>query len=350
MSILKSGDPEQEMAAEIAAYESEQSKAPAHVETAPEPAAADAGPEQPEPAETPPAAAPAPAKTEAERYVPLAALHEERTRRQDMEYRLAEVQGQLQAITALMNNQNKAPQAAPEPDIGPPPDASSDPIGFMQWQQKKLAQAEKQLTEFKTQFGEMQGQVRETQEQQTLKREYEVACRQYAHANPQFGGAYQFLLNSRAQELAAYGMQPAAIAATVQAEELAMARQAFQMRRNPGEFIHGLAKARGYTDGSGQATQPVAGVASSPVGAGKPLSASPPAAVSPSAPAAPIQADPVQAAAQQQLKAAAATSIGKGGKGPTPEITAEALANMTGADFDKGFQKLFGSQKRSILS
>lgn len=269
--------------------------APAATPSEPAPAATPAAPAVATPpaaatvANEPPAAGAGADKT---KFVPHAALHEERTRRQALERELAELRA------------GKPPAQQPD-EIDP----ETDPIAAL----KEVRAFQKQQRE----QGEQAQQIRE------FAGRVQTHEADWAAANPDYGDQIAFLRESRAKELMALpGMTQDRIGQQLMQEALQTADMAFRNGKNPGEVFTALAITRGW----------------------KAKEAPAPAA----APAAP--ATPAPAAAQptpgeridnlaRGLKAAVSPSKG-GGEAPIAgDISLEQLAELDGDEFDKMFDK-----------
>lgn len=299
----KKPEVEQEMADEIKAAETElaaedaaKKAAEAKAETPapePEPESDDEGGEPEKDAAE--AEEGAEGEDETKGQVPRGALIEERKKRQEYERELSKLQGQMETLMSALQGQGQ--QQKPE-DEAKLPDPEEDPIGALRYMANELHKLQ-QSTQQQT----------ETTQLQTA---YQTAAKQYAAQTPDFKDAYQHLIQSRANELRTWGKSDAEVAQIVAQEEIALAQSAFQAGRNPGEMIYEMAKMRGYTKSQEQET---------------PASQAPP--------------DPAAVMEKEQAKKNAATNIGTGGRAQKNTVTDKDLADMTGADFDKSWEKVF---------
>lgn len=196
------------------------------------------GPEEPEAqAETTQAEpavteTPEPEKKEAEKYVPLAALHEERQRRKEM---MAEVERLRRDHNELME------RLKPKPE--PPPDITVDPVTNID--QRLRAQEEYRQQLERQQLEQQESSQRAQQEQQFLATYHGVA-QEFSAKTPDFMPAYQFLMKSREDELVASGVDAQTAKSMITSEEVFLVSQAFNQGANPAERIYKLAKARGF--------------------------------------------------------------------------------------------------------
>lgn len=184
-------------------------------------------------------------KTEAgadkDKFVPHGALHEERMRRKasdtkvrDLENQLAELRGKFSVIDRITGNGQQ--QTEDKSEITP----ESDIFGYAkktgETVQEILSRLEKQEQEKKT-----------TNEQTAVINNYRNDAAQFEAKTPDFKDAYGFLLNSRAQELIAFGVEDAAaITKALEDEEIQIAKVAFANKKSPAEVIYALAQQRGY--------------------------------------------------------------------------------------------------------
>jgi hypothetical protein len=225
--------------------------------------------------------------------VPHAALHEERTKRQQLEREIAELRA------------GKQPQGQQVPTAeDEAPDEQQDPLGTIAWLKNQLRD------ERKTRVEQHQHQT----QLQELGERIGTRVQAYAAEHPEYQDQVTFLRQSRAEELrlANPGMTPQQVVQQLVYEEIELGRNALQHDRDPGEIVAGLAKHRGW--------QPKAGAT------------------------APVQQQPQPAAAQQRLDqlkrgtAAAVSPSASGGAGASADMTIEDLVNLDGEDFDKAFE------------
>jgi uncharacterized membrane-anchored protein YhcB (DUF1043 family) len=182
-----------------------------------------------------------PNPSKAERMVSLAALHEERSRRKEidrhnrvLQQQVAELRGKFSVIERLN---------APAPDK--PPTIEEDMAGVVRNTTETVAQLQKRMEQRDT-------QERAAHQQNALVSAYRADAAQFESRIPDFKAAYDHLLQSRAQELLALGYDnPQAIHEALLADEFAVAQSALMTRRSPAEVIYNLARQRGYAKGAG---------------------------------------------------------------------------------------------------
>lgn len=262
-------------AAELAAYDAEQSETEA---SAPAPA---------------PEAAPEADRGEGQR-VPLAVLMREREAARLAKEESARLRETLEAgnkrlemLVQQWQQQNPPRPAEPVPDI------NTDPVGYFQ---RQLAETQRELAEvkgFKQQF-EQQGQQL-SQEQQFINR-YSADAHQFVAKAPDFPQAYEYLKESLVREAMEAGFSPQEAIADLQHRERVVAAKAFQDGRSPAEAIYKLAKARGF--------------------APKPDAAA-------------------KMDAMQRGQVAAKSTAAPGGRGRYDGLTVEALSNMPTKEFNE---------------
>lgn len=236
---------------------------------------------------------------ETDRRVPLKALQEERQKRAEYERRLQDYERQM-AEMANWAAQMQQQQMPPQPEFQPP-DPETDPIAALKYTNQQL-QA-------------MQEQAAQQQYTQQLASVAYQAATAAAQQIPDYRDAYQYAMRSRAQELAAIGTHPGDIPQIIAQEEMIFIDRAVRNGKNPAAAIYEFAKARGFQGST--AAQPAA--------------------------AAP---DP----ALQQAKQAVAASASSGGTSSARgQMSVADVAALKGADFDKGWNKLFGGNKSSMF-
>jgi len=186
-------------------------------------------------------AAPPEAEAQPERMVALAALHEERTRRRELDRQLrerdrelAELRGRFSVIERL--------NAPPPP--APPPSVEEDIFGAV----RATGEA---VEELRQRMASRDAQDRAARREQDVVAAYRSDAAQFEASHPDFRAAYSHLLASRAQELAALGYDdPRAIHDALMADEFAVAQAALARRQSPAEIIYNLARQRGYAGGA----------------------------------------------------------------------------------------------------
>lgn len=270
------------------------------------------------------------------KFVPHGAFHKERTQRQALQTenvtlreQMARVNERLSILSQAFGGDGQGQgQGQPQPQQpAAPPDPTEDIFGYVKYLGDKLSELQdghkKAMDQATTRINDV--------ESGTAYRNDAVA---FARETPDFGAAYQHLLQSIDRELSYRGLsdpkQRAAEITRLEREEIAHARQA---RQRPAEWIYNLAQMRGYVPQSGQ--QPAANPAQSP--ASQPASEPTPAT------------DPnVARLAQLERGQRAAQTLSSAGGGAPTQLTADALANMSEAEFEAVLAKAGGSQNAAL--
>lgn len=185
------------------------------------------------------------------KLVPLAALHEERQKRK-------ELQAQFQQDRITRERQNAVLQARldqlfqaaqPQPQMPGP----EDPAGQLQYGLNQTQQELAQLRNYVAQDAQ-----RKAQEAQTanLVGWYRSQAVEFQEKNDDFGGAYEHMRNLRVSELKAMGLNPAQVEHTLTQDELQIAWLAAQRGQNPAEIIYNMATSTGYRKQAKQEADP----------------------------------------------------------------------------------------------
>lgn len=275
---------------------------------------AEPAPETPETqAEAAPSAeAPSPEPT---RTVPHEQFHAERERRRAAERALADqraeaaaekarIEERLQLLMQATAAQPSAPASAPAATEAP--NLEGDPVAYIRHLESRV--------------NELAGTQRQAVERDlAAARVNELAGwgaaqeRAFAEREPNYNSAINWLMQQRDAELRAIGIaDPNARVQQLRQDALQLTAFARQQGSNPAERFYQAAVARGWTP-------------SPPASPGVPAAAPP-------VPAPPSDAE--RAAAIQRGHAQAA-SIGSVGSAPRGEITAERLASMSDAEFER---------------
>ena len=193
-------------------------------------------PEQPA-ADVPESAAAGRAPTSEPKTVPLAALHEERERRKELQRQIEDVNRRADERFNLIAQKLAAP--APDACKREMPDPEKDAVGAI----RMTAEEVKVLSDFKRQVETqaVQGQAIQAVFAHSARLESEFESR-----TPDFQAASAFLRDARAQELSALGVDPYRAQQVLGLEKLQLAHAALQQGRNPAEIVYALAKMRGY--------------------------------------------------------------------------------------------------------
>jgi len=213
--------------------------------------AAPASPAPPDPASNPgdqpappadPAAAPRAPAPEA-KTVPLAALHEERERRKELQRQIEDVNRRADERFNLIAQ--KLAATAPAADAKREmPDPEKDAVGAI----RMTAEEVKVLSDFKRQ---VEAHAAQSQAIQAVFAHSARLENEFEARTPDFQAASAFLRDARAQELSTFGVDPYRVQQILGLEKLQLAQAALQQGRNPAEVIYALAKMRGYAPKAG---------------------------------------------------------------------------------------------------
>jgi hypothetical protein len=283
------------------------------------------------------------------RFVPLAALRQERTQRQALAEQLqlarqeretaAAENARLAERLSILQEALSAPDAAAPPaevdpiDSDVPIDPEVDIFGAFKQMQKRL---EKSQTAALAEVQKAQEGNRSTQAQiaeQQLQKAYQDDALHFSQETPDFGDAWRHLGLARAQELRLLGVSDEAdIKRRLIEEERLIVIHAVKTGQRPSKLVYDLAKAKGYTVKEAKAAAKAAEEAAPPakeVKNGAAMGA-------------------VETLAKAQRNAGATLSGGSGSPGETV-MTAESLANMSERDFDAMVTKLGADKINRIL-
>jgi hypothetical protein len=242
-----------------------------------------------EPVETTAAEPEEKAAPEVKKVVPLAALHEERRARQALQAQIQERDRQ-HAEQMQRINQRLEMLTTPQKQM---PDREQDPVGYLDERIGQVALTQQQLMQ--QQQAERHAQ-QQAQALEQVKSHVVAVANEFAKQTPDLGEAVNYMNAMRTRELIVQGNDPqqAAYLAGKELDEAAI--QWAVQGRNPAQTAYEFAKARGYTPKASGAAEKIAA---------------------------------------QQKGTAAAKSLGGGGAVSAGKLTAEALANMSDADFSK---------------
>lgn len=197
-----------------------------------------APPAAPPPADTPDPGAAARPIAEA-KTVPLAALHEERERRKELQRQIEDVNRRADERFNLIAQKLAASAPPADPAKREIPDPEKDAVGAI----RVTAEEVKVLSDFKRQ---VETQAAQSQAIQAVLAHASRLETEFEKENPDFQAASAHLRDSRAQELSALGVDQYRVRQILGLEKLQLAQAALQQGRNPAEVIYALAKMRGY--------------------------------------------------------------------------------------------------------
>lgn len=244
----------------------------------------------------------------------------------------AESQARLDERLKLINEALTTPAAGPQApvDDDPRPDPEADIFGFVSWQERQMAKLNGTITELRS------GREAEVGEQQ-LASTYVDDAQRFSQTEPNFGPAYQHLMEVRLLQLANYhygkdltdpncppltSVEQTRIKGEVAREEKALVARALKEGKSPAAAVYAMARMTGYRpNATGPAGQTLASAAA------KPAALAPPAAAAPAKPSVKAEIDRIKAGQD------AALSLSSGGGVPAGSLTPEKLANMPDEEF-----------------
>jgi hypothetical protein len=225
-----------------------------------------------------------------------------------------------------------------EQDQDPAPDPTQDVFGYLAWQNREMQRMQQRFDEQISGFRE-QVETRHTTDDAVTT--YRQDAERFAQTQPAFAHAYNYLINSRLNELEAMGYTDrGARERMIVEEEFGQVQAAIQRGISPAQQIYNLAVGRGFRPG---AAAPSPAAAPAPAAAQTRQAAaggSPPTAGKPNVAAI------IDAVTNGQ---AAAQSLSRGGGAPADTLTPEVLANMSDEDFGTMMDRLPKSRLRELL-
>lgn len=242
--------------------------------------------------------------------VPLSALQEERTRRQELQDQLKSQQENTrrmeerftQMMQLVQNQQAQGGQQEPAQQL---PAFLDDPEGHINGLKAQVEAELAQLRQFQQQAQQQQYVAYQGQQ---LAHQVAAAEETFRAVTPDYNDAAKFFMDRKTLEYTALGADPIAVQQAVQRDYQGIAVGAGNSGRNPAEVLYTLAKAMGYSPRQGQS-------------------------------------------AVKHAKPAPSSLSNMGGAPRAPDetggVTLESVANMTDAEFDKFWKQMErGSKQR----
>lgn len=264
----------------------------------------------------------------------------------------------LDERTRMLLEAISAKPAAPAPDAAaaaaaadPEPDKEADPIGHLEWRNRKL---EKTVADLSSGRQQEQQQTEAEREETQVYRTYEADLTREAAADPAFADAFAHLRDTRYRELGfIYAdiditdpaqcalLSPhdqARLSQNIQRsfhdEQMLVARQALQSKKSPAKVVKNLAISRGFAPKAAPAPGAAPRVpAKAGNGAGNGNGAQ-------------RQVAPADAGSVTDQLAAirdgqdASRSLSDAGGSPGGTVTPERIANMSDAEFDEFYSSM----------
>lgn len=183
-----------------------------------------------------------------ERQVPLAALYEERYRRQELQRQVEEAQRKTERMEEMFTRFREEALGAKEQQHIPK--YEDDPEGNLKG---TIAALQKEVEAFKQQSTQQQEQSKGQAQQQQLLEQYASDVRAFSAEKKDFQEAYNHLAKAMDDDLKARGFEdPMERRNILQYEEGVMVGRALKSGKSPAEIIYNYAKARGYMNGKGE--------------------------------------------------------------------------------------------------
>lgn len=184
------------------------------------------------------------------KVVPLAALHEERGKRKDLQAELARERERVAQIEARMAARLEQLARAVQPPPPAPPALEENPVGHFSHKINELAQQVGQLSQHTQAEREAAMAAQRVQAVAAAVQQAEAA---FKRENPDYVDAVSHLHEVRIRELEAIGTPRFEAEARSARELQEFAMVAAAQGRNPAEMAYSVAKVRGYQGKAAQA-------------------------------------------------------------------------------------------------
>lgn len=171
--------------------------------------------------------------------VPLQALNEARHQNRELRQKYSELElkvKQFEEMRQQVEEWRKAQQQAQQQQ-----EFSKDPLGALQKDLQSLKQAQQETAQQQAE------RERAAAEASALERAVATRVQEFSKAQPDYPDALKFVLETRAKELAMFGVPQEEIENQLSLESLQLARSALTSGTNPAEVVYNLAKIRGYS-------------------------------------------------------------------------------------------------------
>lgn len=246
-------------------------------------------------------------------WVRHGALHAEREQRKALQAenaRLAEERARFDERLRILQEAIREPEA-PAVDADPEPDPEQDFIAHQKWVARQVKAEREARLQSEHEYRTMTAHQRA--EADVIASAKNDAA-QFAQAHPDFGDAYNHLLNSRAAMYQSMGYTNAEINRQMRADEIAVYSRARDQGVSAAEMVYNLSKTVGYQRKAATAAEEGDNVN----GANEPD----------------FSASLAKIERINRGQAAAKTLSGAGGS-PVAPLSAESIANMSNDDFNR---------------
>lgn len=177
------------------------------------------------------------------KLVPLAALHEERRARQQLQQERERLLEERARIEERFKVLQEMAQKQPEKPI---PAFDEDPAGHLA---ANLTQNAEQLRALQEQIAQQQQAQQAQQAEQQLRAAAASAAREFMGETPDYPDAYKYVREAKTREWSAMGHTPDQIQQFFAHAERQISLQAFQRGDNPARALYNVAVALGYRAG-----------------------------------------------------------------------------------------------------
>lgn len=184
--------------------------------------------------------------------VPLGALQEERSKRQQAQDRQRELETQNNTLMERMNQilllQQQQQQPKPQEQQVQIPEFLDDPQGHIAALKQQF---ETQLSEVRQQLSGHNQQAQQQQQYHQLVQNVSVREQEFRSATPDYDAAVAHFQAVKSAEYAAMGLDPVTVKQVMSRDMAGLAQFAFQQNQNPAQVLYNIAKAVGYAPGKG---------------------------------------------------------------------------------------------------
>lgn len=187
--------------------------------------------------------------------VPLEALKDERTKRQVLEDKLAQLTARFdRVIDSMITGQQQAQQ--PKVEEGPAiPDWNTDPLGFLKVSIELLGEKIKGVTETQKTTVE---QTNAANQNISLAQRFHADIAAYRSKVPNFDKALNFLADNYNKELLSIGYSEQEALQIISADAKGIVDRAYKAGKNPAKVMYDRAVSRGYREEATPTAEPAA--------------------------------------------------------------------------------------------
>lgn len=125
----------------------------------------------------------------------------------------------------------------------PPPDKTTDPLGFMTHQLESLT---KQLADMQTGSAETRAQTEQAQQQQAVMNHLNGQVQAFEKEHTDYQAAYKHLVSMRMQDFKDLGLNEQQATQAMENEARGIMQRALATGKNPAELAYGMAKRYGF--------------------------------------------------------------------------------------------------------